>query len=506
MGIPVETPADLGPAAILAVADGAEIELSPRLMRRLAASRGDTVLALAENGPVYGVTTGLGSQAHLAVAAVDQPAFQDDLMLARSVGTGPWLGRREVRATLAARLRTLLEPEVGASGDLATALVAVLRADLHPAVPARGNGGAGEIIPLAHLGAFLTGRGEGVDASGDIRPALDLLRDAGLAPYSFAAKEGIAFLEGVPVAAAQAVLAGAATRLLAAQSLAATAAEVVVVRAPRDPYIATLARGDAELAAVHDALRALVGDEPTPRMPQAPVSFRVVGPALAHLLRARAQLDGAVERVLTGVSTSPALVEGRFLGTAGFDGFDLAASADGLRLAVLHLGEVAAARLHRMLDPRVTGLPSQLSAEPGRHAGLVALHKRVVGLLHEARRAAAPASLGATDTSLGQEDVQSFGLEATLAAYAALRVLRDITACELVVVHQATLLDRTGAHGSARLQALLHQAFETLPDSPEDRPTGRDVTALVQVLDGCWAHDVLGPTGDFPSHTPPIPS
>ena len=117
MGIPVETPADLGPAAILAVADGAEIELSPRLMRRLAASRGDTVLALAENGPVYGVTTGLGSQAHLAVAAVDQPAFQDDLMLARSVGTGPWLGRREVRATLAARLRTLLEPEVGASGD-----------------------------------------------------------------------------------------------------------------------------------------------------------------------------------------------------------------------------------------------------------------------------------------------------------------------------------------------------------------------------------------------------
>jgi histidine ammonia-lyase len=231
---------------------------------------------------------------------------------------------------------------------------------------------------------------------------------------------------------------------------------------------------------------------------------------VAHLLRALAQLDGAVGRVLAGVSTSPALIEGRFVGTTGFDGFDLAAAADGLRLAVLHVAEVAAARLHRMLDPRVTGLPSQLSAEPGRQAGLVALHKRAVGLLHEARRAAAPASLGATDTSLGQEDVQSFALEATLAAHAALRVLRDVTACELVAVHQARLLDPSRARGPARLQAVLQQAFEALadplPDHPDDRATGRDVAALRRVLAAGWAPDVLGSAGDAPSHTPPMPS
>jgi histidine ammonia-lyase len=492
-GTTLRAAADLTPEVVLAVAGGAPVELSAELLGRLAVSHAATVEALTHAGPVYGFSTGLGGQADVAVGASDRPAFQDDLMLARSVGTAPWLDRRQVRAALATRLRTLLEPEAGASPALATALAAVLAADLHPAVPASGYGAAGEIVPLAHLGAFLTGRGEGLDAAGAPRPARRLLHDAGLAPYSFRSKEGVTFLEGVPVAGADAVLLGAEARVLAAQALTLAAAEVALVRAPRDPYDAALARGDEELALVLGSLRELVGPEPAPRMLQAPVSFRVVGPAVAHLLRVTTRLDEAVGRVLGGVSTSPALVDGRFLGTAGFDGFDLGAAADAVRLAVLHVCEVGAARLHRMLDPRVTGLPAQLSARPGRQAGLVALHKRVAGLVHEARRTSAPVSLGAVETSLGQEDVQGFALDATRAAHRSLHVLRDVVACELVAVHQATLLDSGPPRGSERLRTVLHQAFRDLADGPEDRPTGRDVAALRDVLRLGWCHDVLAP-------------
>ncbi len=495
----VDTPADLGPDAVRAVADGARVEMSSGLLRRLAGHRDDTLRALADSGPVYGVSTGLGGQAHVAVGAADQPALQSDLMLARSVGTAPWLDRRSVRAAVATRLRTLLEPEVGVSPELVQALVAVLGSDVHPAVPGTGNGAAGEIIPLAHLGAFLTGRGEGLDPSGDPRPAGALLHEAGLAPYRFAAKEGVAFLQGVPVATARAVLLRGDARLLGAQVLATAAAEITLVRAPRDPYHLALARGDDELARVLGLLGSLVGPEPAPRSLQAPVSFRVVGPAVAQLLRAITGLDEAVRRALEGVSTSPALVDGRFLGTAGFDGFDLAAAADGLRLAVLHLAETGTARLHRLLDPRVTGLPSQLSAEPGRQAGLVALHKRAVGVVHEARRTSAPASLGAAETSLGQEDVQSFALEAMHAAHLSLAVLRDVTACELVAVHQARLLDARLPRLEEGLEMVLRKAFEDLPDQAEDRPTGRDVAVLTRLLHVGWAHHLVGALFDAPS-------
>jgi histidine ammonia-lyase len=489
--IPLAGPEDLDAATVRAVADGAVLRLAPGLLAELVSSRERTLAALAAAGPVYGVSTGMGLQAGLAVGASDQPTYQSDLMLARAVGAAPWLDRRTVRAALATRLRTLLDPETGTSPGLAQAIAAALATDLHPAVPAGGNGASGEIIPLAHLGGFLNGRGEALGREGSPMPAEKALRDAGLAPYAFAAKEGVAFLQGVPVAAARAILLSAEARRLASQSLVAAAAEIAIVRAPRDPYDAALTRGDDLLGQVHATLRALTDDEAHPRLLQAPVSFRVVGPALAHLLRSVGHLEAAAERSLAGVSTSPALVAGRFLGTAGFDGFDLAAAMDGVRTAVLHAAETGVARLHRMLDARVTGLSPQLSAQPGRQAGLVAVHKRAVGVLHSALRSSAPASLGAAETSLGQEDVQSFGLEAARSLHESMLVLADVTACELLAARQATLLDPTGSQGSESLRMVLHKGFETLTRDVNDRQFGLDVTQLTRVLAVGWAGDVL---------------
>jgi histidine ammonia-lyase len=487
--VEVGSPEDLGPEAVLAVADGAAVVLSAGLLERLEQSRQVTLAALADAGPVYGVTTGMGLHSNLAVGTAERPGYQDDLVLARSVGGPPWLDRRTARAVLATRLRTLLDAEAGASPGLARALVTVLGADLHPAVPATANGAAGEIIALAHLGGLLTGTGDALDADGGLLRADEALRRAGVAPYAFGAKEGVAFLQGVPVATARAVLLAADVRVLAAQVLAVAAAEVAVVRAPRDPYDARLVRGDDLLADVHARLLHLAGPETSPRALQAPVSFRVTGPAVSHLLRTVAHLEDAVHRALTGVTTSPALVDGRFLGTAGFDGFDLAASTDAVRLAVLHLAETGTARLHRLLDPRVTGLAPQLSGAPGREAGLVAVHKRAVGVVHAARRASAPASLGAMETSLGQEDVQSFGLESARALEDAVDVLRDVTACELLAVHRATLLDPSRPQGSDGLRTVLHKAFAVLDDEVTDRPFGRDVGSLRHLLCVGWAYE-----------------
>lgn len=488
--ISVHSPGDLDADAVRAVADGGRVELSDELLARLATGRAAVLAALADAGPVYGVTTGLGLQAQVAVDPDERSTHQDDLMLARAVGAEPWLDRRTARAVVASRLRTLLDPEAGVSAELAAALAGLLDADVLPAVPSRGNGAAGEIIPLAHLGGLLTGSGKALTPDEQPVDAAEALAGVGLRTHRFGPKEGVAFLQGIPVATARALLLGTEARLLAAQDLAVAAGAVALVRAPRDPYDAALDRGDDVLAHVHARLRALVGDEDAPRMLQAPVSFRVVGRALAHLLRCLDRLDAAADRALHGVTTSPAFVEGRFLGTSGFDGFELAAELDAVRLAVLHVAELSAARLHRLLDPRVTGLPAQLAGRPG-SAGLVTLHKRAVGLLHEVRRAAAPASSGMLETSLGQEDAQSFGLEAAAALADALDVLRDVTACELLAVHRAHLLDPDRPQGTEALKMVLHKGSGHLPSDVDDRPFGREVTTLREVLGVGWAHDVL---------------
>jgi len=491
---------DLGPALIDGLARGTcRVTLAPELLADLAVSRAETLADLAGDQPVYGVNTGMGAMADVRLDAEARDRHQNTLMAGRAVGSAPWLRRTQARAMLAARLRTLLHPAAGASPELCRFLADLLDADVVPAVPAHGSGAAGEIIPLAHLGAAVLGSGQVLDARGDAVDAGSALAAAGLRPRAFAAKEGVAFLEGVPGLTGCAVLAGRDARLLVAQVVVVSSAAQALVHASRDPLHPALGHGDDELLAVLAASRELRGDGPV-RALQAPVSFRVTAPALAVVMRAVDALDAAVGRALAGVTDSPAHVDGRFIGTAGFAGTDLAAAAGALTTALVHLGEVGAARLHRLLDDRITGLPRQLSDAPGLHAGMAAVHKRAVGVAHRLRRFAVPALVGAMETSTGQEDVQSFGFEAAECLTVAVDGLRDILACELLAVHQAGALGGPPAGVAGALAAALGQVAAILPAGAGDRPFGRDLDKIIELLTAGWARNAPSALAPWSSH------
>jgi histidine ammonia-lyase len=123
------------------------------------------------------------------------------------------------------------------------------------------------------------------------------------------------------------------------------------------------------------------------------------------------------------------------------------------------------------------------------------VHKRAVGVLHSALRSSGPASVGTRETSLGQEDAQSFALKAARALQDSLHALADVTACELLAVRQASLLDPTLPLGSERLQMVLRKAFRALSTDVNDRRFGLDVAQLRGVLAVGWAGDVLDAAG-----------
>jgi histidine ammonia-lyase len=470
-------PEDLSPAVIAGLADRrCRITLAPELLAALAASRRAALADLAGDRPVYGVNTGMGAMAGVRLDADAQARQQNTLMIGRAVGSAPWLSRREARAVLAARLRTLLHPTAGVSPALCEHLAALLDADVIPAIPQRG-GAAGEIIPLAHAGAALTGAGQVLAPSGRPTDAAPALAAAGLSSRPFEAKEGVAFLEGVPGAAGLAVLAASDVRTLLDQVLVAVAAEHALAGASRDPLHPGLADSE-ELRAVLSSMRDRLGaGSGQSRQLQAPVSFRVTAPALAVAHRAVAVLEAAAGRALTAVTDSPAHLDGRFVGTFGFAGTELAATAGALTTALVHLAELGAARLHRLLDDRITGLPRQLTDAPGLHAGMVTVHKRAAGVVHRLRRFATPALIGAMETSLGQEDVQSFGFEAAECLAEATTGLRDVLACELLAIHQGRLLG-----GSVVGRPALDEVAAVLPAGTADRPFGRDIDRIVALL------------------------
>jgi histidine ammonia-lyase len=476
----VTAAADLNPHLICAVADarpGRAVRIGRGLLDDVQLRCEQARAELRRGHPVYGVNTGMGALSGVRLTPAQQLAHQRNLMLARATGGPPWLDAADVRAIIAVRLRTFLSGDAGVSGQLCQRLADFLGEGIIPAVPRSGVGSAGEIMPLAHAFGPLAGIGQVLGGAGQLMPAGQALRDHGLGEFALGPKEGIALLAGVPGATAMSVRRVAAARTVTAMMEAAAGLSIVAAGAPGDPYTAACARGDDILAGVLNRLRTVTGGSPGPRMLQAPVSFRVAGPVLTQALRAADALTAAIGRALDGVTDSPAFLDGRFTGTAGFHGIDLAAHCDQVTAALAHAAEVSAARIHRLLDPRVTGLPAQLAASPGPDTGLVAVHKRAAGEVHAMRRLAVATSVGTIETSGGQEDVQSFGWEAAEALRAAIGHARAVTACELLTARQAIrLADRPAPPGCRPVLGWLDGLIEPIL---ADRPFGADIERIV---------------------------
>jgi histidine ammonia-lyase len=466
---------------IRAVAAGEAVIIGPGLLETVQQRCDQARQVLADGRPVYGVNTGMGALHNVRLTAAQQRAHQRNLLLARATGGPPWLDEPEVRAIITVRLLTFLSGDAAVSAGLCRWLAEMLDSRIVPAVPRTGIGAAGEIMQLAHAFGPLIGVGQVLGSDGALLPAAQALRGHRLSKFSLGQKEGIALIEGVPGTTGLCVLRLSDAAQLTFLMEAAAALSIAVTGASRDPYSAACGRGDDVLGAVLHRIRAAIGDGSPARSLQAPVSFRVVGPVHAQLHRAACLLEAAVRRALTGVTDSPAFIGERFIGTAGFYGIDLAAHCDQLTAAFCHAAEVAAARVHRLMDPAVTGLPPQLARVPGLDAGLVPVHKRAAGEVHAMRSLAAATPVGLIETSGGQEDVQSFAWEAADKLRTALRHAHAVTACELLAAYQAAAL--SGHQLPPGCQALLHWLAGLIDPISADRTFGVDIQRL---LDAGW--------------------
>jgi histidine ammonia-lyase len=478
----IGVPDDLDAGAIVRIAGGATLSLDPELLRAVGGNR-RVVLAALTGGEsvVYGVSTGVGRFAEYRLDAQAQAEHQYRLLAGRAVGGPPWLPAVDVRAVMAIKLRALLAPETGASAQLCRYLAERLNDRLVAAVPRGGIGCAGEIIPLCHAFQPLVGLGEVLE-DGTVLAAAAALRRRGVAPYRPGPKEGIALIEGSPVATMHAILRGGEARRAAGWQVYALAFTVDATGAPRAIYDSRLAGGvDDVLATVLDDVRRLSdGGMVRGEVVQAPVSVRVGPQALAHLRRVVDDLAGAARRALGVVTDSPAWLGGQFVSTAGFHAAEPGLRLDAVAAALVHVAEISVQRMHRLLDDRYTGLSPQLAAAPGRQIGLAAVHKRAVGELHAMRRLATPATLGSIDTSAGQEDVQTFACAAGEQLRAVIDGLFVVTACELIAAVQACWL--RSVDPAPALRWLRDEVARVVPLITADRPLGGEIGRLATAL------------------------
>jgi histidine ammonia-lyase len=471
------------------VLDGEQVEIGDALLEHVDRRREALLRHLATGVSAYGITTGLGYLAGETVGEDDQPALQRSLLTARASGLGPPLAEDVVRGAMLLRLTGFLSGYPGVTSALCRFLADRLNDGWSPVVPSGPYGASGEIGALAHL--FQTFVGEGLVLVDDERlPAREALDRLGVEAYEPEPKEGLALVNGSPLATGLAVrLLDLGGRVLQQATLAAALSVALVGTSARPfaPRVARLGAQPAEEEVARRLLELLGREARWDDRPQPPVSFRVVPQVHGAMLGALDELATTIGHRLRAVTDSPLLLdvsddepEGLYP-TGGFHAIGVTLWLEAVAAAAAHVTNLVEKRLHRLLDARFSGLPEQLAREPGLQAGAVSLHKAVVGLAAENRLLAAPASVHAFDTSSGQEDVQALTFLAAERLGAMLDNLVRALACELVALRQASHL-RGRPLDAPLLGQTVARLAEVVAPIDEDRTLSPDVERVAALL------------------------
>lgn len=489
---------DGGPLTLDAVAavarGGARVELAPSALRAVELSRAFVERLGAGDVPIYGITTGVGKLKDTLIPAVERAHLQQNLVRSHAGGVGAPLAEPEVRAMMLLLAASLARGASGVRPRLIEALAAGLNARVYPLVPERGSlGSSGDLAPLAHVAAVLIGEGEAWVEGSRVSGA-EALRRAGLAPVVLESKEGLALLNGTHLMTGLGALAlvdALALARLADVTGAMSLEALMGTNAAFDARIHAL-RPHPEQSTVAANLRRLTADSgiiashrDCTRVQDA-YSLRcmpqVHGSARAAIGFARA----IVTRELGSVTDNPLVfpAEGEVLSGGNFHGEPLGLALDTLALGLAQLGGITERRIDRLVNPLTSeGLPPFLTPTEGLDSGYMIAQYVAADLASELKRLAQPAAVDSIPASGLQEDYNAMAAASALKARAAVGILGQLVAIELLLAAQA--LDCRGPLTPGRGSEAARQAVRrAIPRLDGDRYLKADLDAARALVEG----------------------
>jgi histidine ammonia-lyase len=486
---------------LIAIADqGEPVAVAAPARARVRASR--TVVDNRARGepPAYGINTGFGSFADVRIEAGALETLQVNLLRSHAAGIGDLLPVRTVRAMIALRANVLAKGFSGISLETLDALVALLNAGVHPAVPSRGSVGAsGDLAPLAHLALVLIGEGEVLDGPADglvplpsrVTSGADALRRAGLTPITLGAKEGLALINGTQPSTAVLALALADAERLARAADIAAALSIDALRGSIHPFDGRIHdarpfRGQQVSAANIEGLLRGSGINK---------SHEFCGKVQdAYSLRCAAQVHGATREALRFVrdivatesnsATDNPMVfadSGDIVSCGNFHGAPIALAADLLAAAIVPLATISERRTDRLVDPALSGLPAFLTRAGGLQSGFMLAQVTAAAVASELKSLAHPAGVDTIPTSANKEDHVSMSMTAALKAERAVSRACEVLAIEVLCACQAIdlLAPLATSPPLARVHALVRSRVPMLVD---DRALAPDIRAVISLV------------------------
>ena len=451
---------------------------------------------------IYGITTGFGDLASVKISREDRDVLQENLLRSHACGVGEPYPVDVTRAIMLLRINTLSRGHSGISFETLSGLIALLNAGIHPLIPCQGSVGAsGDLCPLSHLALGLMGEGM-AEYRGKIVPAAEALADAGLAPVSLGAKEGLALNNGTTVMNAVGALALLdAERLVRTADIAAALSMEALHGVPYayDARTHALRPFKGQNAVASNLRRLIEGSGIIER-------YRKDRVQDAYSLRCVPQVHGAgrdalgyvrsvLETEINSVTDNPLIFpeDEEALSGGNFHGEPLALAMDFFGIALAEFGSISERRQARLVDASLSDLPPFLIEHSGLNSGFMIPQYVSASLASENKVLAHPSCVDSIPTSANQEDHVSMGGYSARKAVTILDNVRKIVAVELLTGAQAlefSLKDLRPGKGTGAAHACIRSAIPFLRHDEFLHPLierALDLTRSGAVLDAAEA-------------------
>jgi phenylalanine ammonia-lyase len=469
---------------------------------------------IAQEIPIYGVTTGFGDSAHRQISPAKTARLQQNILRFMGVGTGPTAPPEVARVTMLLRANCLSKGNSGVRVELIERLLDLLNHDVLPFIPERGSCGAsGDLAPLSYVGRALAGDGR-VSHAGMTREAADVLAELGLEPFLLESKEGLALTNGTSFMSAFACLAVGASRELADLADLTTAMASEALLGNRGHFNAflfdeakphsgmiTSARHIRELLA--DSGLAADSDElfeggldgagflELDRQVQDKYSIRCAPHVTGVLRDVLAWVEQWVSTEINSSDDNPLfnVAGGRVESGGNFYGGHIGQAMDSLKVALANLCDLIDRQLELVVDEKFNrGLTANLiprfepsHPEAGLHHGFKGMQLCASAMTAEAMHLCAPTTIHSRSTEAHNQDKVSMGTIAARDARSIVELAQNIAAIHLLACCQALEL-RGVEHASPRTQDAFRLVREHVPFVDRDRYFDVDIATTVQLI------------------------
>lgn len=441
---------------------------------------------------IYGINTGFGPMARYRINAEDQVDLQYNLIRSHCSGSGEPIDPSFVKATLVARLNTLLLGYSGIHPDAVTLLCDMINKDVLPVIYEHGGlGASGDLVQLAHVALSLIGEGH-VSYKGKTLATGEVFQKEKITALQMHIREGLALMNGTSAMCGIGALNISDAKNLVGWSVAISSMIVELVESYDDHYSTELNdvkqhEGQRKIA---QQMRAFLSDSKMVKSREEHLYNRVVSENILkekvqeyYSIRCVPQILGPVydtiayaEKIImdeiNSVNDNPVIDYGNknvFHG-GNFHGDYVALEMDKLKIAVAKLSMLCERQLNFLMNDHLNGKlpPFANLGKLGLNIGMQGTQFTATSTVAENQALSNPVYIHSIPSNNDNQDIVSMGSNAALMAAKVIRNSYEVMAIELISLVQAIDYLKIAPRLSSSSQAVYKDVRALVPVFEKD--------------------------------------